>query len=95
MDRRGADGRGRPPRIAIVAGCLSLSIATGMVASAYTTAGLNPFYARQRGPFYTQQRESADAAPGWAWTTDTGHESWAASTGTPESLSYPPIPTPR
>ena len=87
MDRRGVDGRGRPPRIAIAAGCLSLSIATGMVASAYTTAGLNPFYA--------QQRDSAGAAPGWAVTTDTGHESWAASTGTPESLSYPPIPTPR
>ena len=75
--------------MAIAAGCLGLSIATGMVASAYTTAGINPFYA--------QQRDSAgDAgASGWAESTDTGDESWAASTGTPESLSYPPIPTPR
>ena len=89
MDRRGVDGRGRPPRIAIAAGCLSLSIATGMVASDYTTAGLNPFYAQQRD-------STGDArASGWAELTDTGHESWAASTGTPESLSYPPIPTPR
>ena len=71
--------------MAIAAGCLGLSIATGIAASAYTTAGLNPFYA--------QQREST--AYGWAGTADTGHESWAASTGTPESLSYPPIPTPR
>ena len=88
MDRRGVDGSG-PPRIVIVAACLGLSVATGMMASAFTTAGLNPFYAQQRD-------STGDArASGWAESTDTGHESWAASSGTPETLSYPPIPTPR
>ena len=87
MHRRERSPRIAPPKIAIAAGCLGLSISAGLLASAYTTAGLDPFY--------MQQRERADdGSSSRAQTPDTGGDARAVGTGASE-ISYPPIPNSR
>lgn len=70
--------------MAIAAGCIGLGVSMGLLASAYTTAGLDPFY--------RQQRERADDVA--ARAAIPARESWAADSGDAEPLSYPPIPNP-
>lgn len=93
---QGPDMQGRGRRIAFGAACLGTSVAMGVLASAYTTAGMDPFYT---------QRDRVDGYETSSWTppppqnTDLPAPSDLyrpavgddATSGEP----FPSIPTPR
>lgn len=79
-------------RIALATACLGASVSLGMLASVYTTAGMDRFYARLPG--------SAAEMPGSAEIADAPPQAFAthrmSSQGTPpETLAFPPIPAGR
>ena len=40
--------RGRRAKLGFAAACVGLSVSAGVLASAYTTAGMDPYYLQQR-----------------------------------------------
>jgi hypothetical protein len=83
------DLRGKGPKIAIAAACLAGSVSTGLLASAYTTAGMDPRY--------TQQYDVADTyeAPHIVYADPAPARFELADSGSTDTPTYPPIPTSR
>lgn len=82
-------------RIALATACLGASVSVGMLASVYTTAGMDRFYARLPGsaaemPGSAEIADSADA-PSQAFATHRMSSRGAP----PETLAFPPIPASR
>jgi hypothetical protein len=92
------DLRGRGPKLAFAAACLTMSVSAGIAASAYTTAGMDPFYLQQRDRAESldapadSAREIAYTAPIDLSPPDRGYR----PDGEPSAgSSFPPIPTSR
>lgn len=87
------DLSGKVPKIAIAAACLAGSVAAGVLASAYTTAGMDPYYTQR------QYEAPGDIYPGSAYGSRTALAERSpdrlelADSGPADSPSYPPIPS--
>lgn len=91
--------RGRGTKLTFAAACVGLSVSAGVLASAYTTAGMDSFYSQQRERTADRDGPAADAGPEIASTAPielvAPERGYRPDGDPPDGSSFPPIQTSR